>query len=221
MHVDWAVAMGIFAVFAGWSFIYYFGMFPGVADVSQSLDSVSEDILSYLETEEYRIPVSYDSSEAGHEVLFADIMIPSGMENVLGVLSGGSSLDCMFSGGRLYWEHNLVAGENLFEIVYSGIDTGGCQDALDTSEANQTYPLAAVKTMKLSQGGLSALGGMDYQDFREFLGLQNNIRLEWSGDIQGSYGPEPPGNRDVFVREISRLLIESGGNVNMRILLWE
>jgi len=101
------------------------------------------------------------------------------------------------------------------------LDIGGCSGSFETSGANQTFPLSAVKSMKLSQARLLEMQATIYQDFRESLGTGDGIRLEWSGAIQGSYGPEAPGNRDVFVRELSRPLLELSGTVDMRVLAWE
>ncbi len=221
MNVDWAVAIGVFVVFVGWSLVYYTGFFAGGVDISQGLDSLSERVVESLEVAEYSMPVRYDSPGGGPGVLYAELLLPGVEEGQLRVLDGGGWLECMLSGDRLYWEAGLESGDNDFEIVYSDLDIGGCSGSFETSGANQTFPLSAVKSMKLSQARLLEMQATIYQDFRESLGTGDGIRLEWSGAIQGSYGPEAPGNRDVFVRELSRPLLELSGTVDMRVLAWE
>ena len=220
MNADWGVAFGIFLAFVVWSFTFYLGFFPSAPGVEEGLDAVSGNAMKGLEVMGYAMPVEHSASQAGQAVLFAEPGIPAGMEPGAGVFSGGSRLDCMLSGDKLYWEADLQAGLNPFEIVYSEVDTGWCGDALDTADANQTYPLAAVGSAMVSVSGLSALQAMDYQDYRQSLGVQNELRIEWSGDSEGSLGPPAPGNRDVFVREFSRQILE-GGSVDIRILMWE
>jgi hypothetical protein len=221
MNVDWAMAIGIFVVFVGWSLVYYTGFFAEEGSLSGGMDTLAERVLVSLEASEHSMPVRYDSPDAGQGVLYAELFLPGIEEGQMKVMEGGSELDCMLSGNRLYWQANLVAGDNDFEIVYSDLDVDGCSGSFGTSGANQTFPLSAVRSTKLSQAGLDGLQAMTYQDFRESLGIGNGIRLEWSGAVQGSYGPEVPGNRDVFVREFSRPLLEQAGTVEMRILAWE
>ncbi len=221
MNVDWAVAIGIFVVFVGWSIVYYTGFFAGEADISQGMDSLAERVVESLEVAEYSMPVRHDSPGTGQGILYAELLLPGVEEGQLKVLDGGEELECMLSGDRLYWEADLEAGENGFDIVYSDLDIDGCDGSFGTSGANQTYPLSAVRSMKISGARLLEMQSTPYQDFRESLGIGNDIRLEWSGAVQGSYGPEAPGNRDVFVRETSRPLLELAGTVDMRILAWE
>lgn len=220
MNVDWGVAFGIFMAFVVWSFTFYVGFFPAAPGVEQGLDAVSGNVIRSLEVMEYSMPVEHIASHAGHAVLFAETGIPACMEPGVGVFSGGSRLDCMLSGDRLYWEADLQAGGNVFEIVYSEVDTDWCGNTLDTTGSNQTYPLAAVGSPKVSDTGLSALQASDYQLYRQSIGVQNELRIEWSGDSSGSFGPPAPGNRDVFVREFSRQLVE-GGSVDIRLMMWE
>lgn len=221
MNVDWAMAIGIFIVFVGWSLVYYTGFFTDDVDISQGMDSLTGRVLGSLEAEEYSIPVRYDSPDSGQGVLYAELFLPDIGESQMRVLGEGSELDCMLSGDRLYWQAELEEGDNDFQIVYSDAGLGGCGDSLDTSGANQTFPLSAVRVEKLSQARILEMQAMPYRDFRESLGIGNGIRLEWSGAVQGSYGPRAPGNRDVFVRELSRPLLEQPGKVDLRVLAWE
>jgi hypothetical protein len=221
MNVDWAVAIGVFVVFVSWSLVYYTGFFTGEADISRGLDSLAGRVVEYLEVAEYSMPVRYDSPESGQGVLYAELFLPGVGESQLRVLDDGGELECMLSGDRLYWRADLETGENMFEIAYSDLDTGGCGGSFGTMGSNQTFPLSAVGVMKLSRTRLIEMQATPYQEFRESLGIGNDIRLVWNGALQGSYGPEPPGNRDVFVRESSRPLLELSGTVDMRILVWE
>ncbi len=221
MNVDWAVAIGVFMMFVIWSAVYYTSFFSMTPDVSEGTGALSLKVMDFLETEEYAIPVSYDSPASGQGVLYADVSVPGEAESGLRVLEDGSDLDCMLQGDRLYWESDLPAGENLFTISYSDAGTAGCTDILSTSGANQVFPLTAVKIPKVSQSTLTSLQATPYNSFRSSLGIQGNIRLEWSGPIQGSHGPEPPTNTDISVSETSRPYLESPGTLNIRIIFWE
>jgi hypothetical protein len=221
MNVDWSLAIGIFVMFTAWSLVYYTGFFESPHDASQGMDSITGRMLDFLGTDESGIPVLYDSPSAGPGVLYADLVIPEEDRTGLRVLSGSSETSCMLSGDRLYWESDLVPGTNSFTISYSDIDSGGCQDTFDTSGANQTFPLASVRSVKVSSSTLSALQGVPYENFRNSLAIRNQARIEWSGALTGSYGPEPPGNRDVIVRETTRPHLESLGTLTIRVLVWE
>jgi hypothetical protein len=220
MNVDWTVAIGVFMIFVIWSLVYYTGFLDERTGISQSTETVAARIVDFLDTEVYTMPASYDSPGPGQAVLYAEISVPPGSGQGLMVREGGSSLDCMLQGRRLYWDSYLAEGANLFEISYSDTDTGGCNDAIQAAGANQTFPLAAVKTKEISQSALSALQDVPYQEFRESLGIHSNVMIEWSGPIQGTYGPAPPGNRDVSISETSRPLLESG-QLGIRISFWE
>lgn len=221
MNVDWAVAIGVFVLFVGWSFIYYTGFFVERIDLSQGMDTLTEKVLETLEGAEYKMPVRYDSPQAGQGVLYAELYLPDIQEGQFRVLDDGGEPECMLSGDRLYWQDDLDLGANRFEIVYSDLDLGGCSGSFGTSGANQTFPLSAVKKKKVSRLRLSELQTMRYELFQQSLGIRNDIRVEWDGDLQGSFGPVPPGNRDVFVKEFSRPLLEMPGAVGIRVLAWE
>jgi len=221
MNMDWALAMAVFIVFASWSLIYYSGFFESNNDISDTMSGITESIIEYLEADEYTMPVRYNSGNSGTAVLFAEDAIPEDMRDGAGVFSGGTLLDCMIYGDRIYWETGISEGDNIFEIKYSGESTGWCSGTIDTSDANQTYPLAAVKSRNIPAGRLEGLKNVAYQNFTQMIGIQNNVRIEWTGDAKGIYGPEPPGNRDVFVREINIPLLGGTGSVTLRILAWE
>ena len=221
MNVDWAVAIAVFAGFVMWSVVYYLGMFGAVPDIGTALDPTTSRIVDFLETESTEIPVLYDSPVPGTQVLYADLDVPSGSESGLEVLSGSSNLDCMLQGSRIYWEDSLSTGDNIFSIRYSDTSHAGCIEILSTSGSNQTIPLAAVKTPKVSTETLAALSGVPYENFRSSLGITNNLRIEWSGPIQGTYGPEPPINTDISVSETKRPHLETGGEVTIKISFWE
>ena len=221
MNVDWAVAISVFTMFVIWSVVYYIGFSSPTGDLSQGLEAQSLRIMGFLETQEFSVPVSYGSPSSGQAVLYAEFPVDPEHEDGLKVLDGSTSLSCMLQGSRLYWEADLSAGDNLFEILYSDAGTSGCTDTLSTSGANQTFPLAAVQTPRISQSTLSALSGVPYENFRSSLAIRNQVRLEWSGVAQGTYGPEPPPNVDVSVSESSRLYLEGSGDVDVRMLFWE
>ena len=221
MNMDWAVALAVFVMVVGWSFVYYTGFFTERTDIAEGLGSLADRVAGSLEAAEYSIPVRYDSPEAGEGVLYADLLLDGVDEGQVRVMDSGSELECMLSGNRLYWRAGLEEGDNDFEITYADVDVNGCGDSIDTAGANQTFPLSAVRSMKLSQARLQEMQATGYQKFRESLGIRNGIRIEWSGGLQGSYGPEAPGNRDVFVRELSRPILEFPGTVDLRVLAWE
>ncbi len=221
MNLDWAVAISVFVGFTIWSMLYFTGFFQVQADMTNSADSISGNILDFLETSEYSIPVSYDSPSSDIGVLHAEIDIPPSMETGLQVLEGSLPQDCLLQSGTLYWESSLSPGDNLFTIIYSESPAGGCTDLLDTSESNQTYPLATETSPRISGSTLTSLSSIDYNTFRETLGLQNQVRLEWSGLLVGTFGPEVPINKDIHVRETTRQVLGSPGTLDIRIMVWE
>lgn len=221
MNVDWAVAIGIFTMFVVWSVFYYIGFFSPVTDFSQGLDPQSRSIMDFLETDVSSLPVTHDSPSPGQAVLYADLPVAPEHQDGLMVIESSSSLPCMLQGDRLYWEADLSAGTNQFTISYSDAGTSGCADTLPTTGANQTFPLAAVISQRISHSTLSALSGVPYDNFRSSLGIRNHVRLEWTGAEQGSFGPDIPINTDVSVRESSRPYLEGPGDVDVRMLFWE
>lgn len=221
MNVDWAVAIGVFVMFVGWSFVYYTGFFNQTTDVSQSMEALSSNLLDLIGTDRYTMPAYYDSPSSGQAILYADLGLPSEAEGTIKVSDPGGNLDCMLDSGILYWDADLSVGQNDFEILYSDVDLGGCGDTLATSGANQTFPLSQVKEKVISQTTLLSLQSVPYNNFLESVGSRQEMRLEWSGPISGNYGPQPPGNRDVSALELSRPLLETGELLNLRLLVWE
>jgi hypothetical protein len=221
MNLDWGLAIAIFTMFVIWSIVYYMGFFSERTDLSQSVDSSSMRVIEFIETKETSIPVPYDSPSPGQAVLFADIPIPDDSLEGLSVSDGFEDLPCMLQGGSLYWYADLSQGDNVFTISYSDSDNAGCHDTLQTAGSNQTYPLAAVTAAKVSSSRLAALSGVPYENFRSSLDIQENVRIEWSGPVQGSYGPGIPINTDVSSYETSRPWLDGPGEVVIRLLFWE
>jgi hypothetical protein len=222
MNVDWALAIGIFAMFSIWSLVYYTGFFDAQPDISQAAETAGLKTIRFLETPVTNTPVAFQSSQPGQVVLSARLGIPPEEQSGLQVLdSSGSSLPCMLSGDTLYWQDDLSPGLEEFMIRHSDAGTLGCSDTLETSLSNQTYPLTSFRTGEVSQLTLSDLVNVPYENLRASLGVASNIRIEWSGPETGEFGPAAPGNRDVSSWETTRPVLETGEPLQVRVLVWE
>jgi hypothetical protein len=222
MNVDWVVAMGVFIAFVSWSLVYYFGIFADVPSVAADLDSINERLIGFLTESVWSLPVVYDSSTEGTGILYLDNSWPNGTKESVIVMSGDVSLPCMFSGDRLYWEADLAAGENEFDILYADLEVPvRCDGTLETPRANQTIPMVAEKREMVSESRILEMAGMSPVHFALLLGINRDFRMEW--DMDGGsyeYGEEVPRDINVYVKETVKDVMEGSGPVSIRVISW-
>ncbi len=222
MNVDWVVAIGVFIAFVSWSFVYYFGIFADVPSVAADLDSINERLVGFLTESVWSLPVVYDSSTEGTRILYLDNAWPNGTKESVIVMSGEETLPCMFSDDRLYWEADLVAGENEFNVLYADLEVPlRCDDTLETSDANQTIPMVAETREMVSESRMLDMVSMSPVHFALLLGINRDFRVEWEMD-GGSYeyGYDIPRDINVYVKETVKDVMEGSGPVSMRVISW-
>ncbi len=222
MNVDWVVAIGVFIAFVSWSFVYYFGIFADVSSVAGDMDSINEKIAGFLTEKVWVLPVVYDSSTEGTGILYLDNSWPNGTRESVIVMSGGESLGCMFSDDRLYWEADLVAGDNEFSVLYADLEVPmRCDGTLETSEANQTIPMVAETREMVSESRIVDMITMSPVHFALLLGINRDFRVEWEmGGGSYYYGQDVPRDINVYVRETVKDVMEGSGPVSMRVISW-
>ncbi len=224
--IDAVIGIGLFLVFFSWSLVFYSeAFFTSQTDMmEQAAKSSHEKVSDFLTVDYYRVPVSYHSEEAvTNNTHFLYYTWPSeGARNTTTIYSGATLLPCMLSGDRVYFQADSEAGSNQFTMTYS--DRPGslnCDDTISTDGANQTETWSAVKGTRLSQSKVDSMTGMDYGKFKVSAGITHEFRayINISGS-ETSYGPEPPGLSDVYART-SRYATESGGEAEIRVLVWQ
>jgi hypothetical protein len=222
MNVDWVVAMGVFIAFVSWSFVYYFGIFADVPSVAGDLDSINEKITDFLTESVWTLPVVYDSSTAETGILYLDNSWPNGTKESIIVMSGGESLNCMLSDDRLYWEADLVAGENIFSVLYADLEVPArCDSTLEPSGANQTISMVAETREMVSESRIVDMITMSPVHFALLMGINRDFRVEWEmGGESYKYGQDVPRDINVYVKETVKDVMEGSGPVSMRVVSW-
>jgi len=222
MNVDWVVAIGLFIAFVTWSFVYYIGIFTDVPTVAGDLDSINQKVISFLTETVWTLPVVYDSPNTATGVLYLENSWPEGtMESVI-VKSGDESLPCMFSGDRLYWEADLVTGDNEFSVMYADLDIEmRCSDTLVTADANQTISGVAEISRMVSESRIDDMGMMSHVHFALLLGINRDYRVEWEwGGEDYYYGEEIPKDINVYAKEAVKSVMEDSDHISIRVLSW-
>lgn len=222
MDLDWVVAIVMFLVFLSWGFIYYSQFSVQAVDMESALVRVSDGVMDFLEVEVYNMPVRfYSENNTAGSILYSIYTWPKGSKNSTEVLSGGVSLPCMFLGDILYWQSALDIGYNYFLVEFSTVNTTlNCDSSLVLGEESQAIPDSIQKSKRVSQSKVDEMLGSDYQEFKSMLGIESDFRLEIENSSASGFGPKPPGNVNVYVRTHNAIVLESGDEITIRVLVW-
>lgn len=224
MDIDWVVAIGIFLVFLAWSFSYYLDLFDfGLADLSGVADINREKIVNFLSADVYRIPVKfYSENGTSGSVLKARGFWYSGEKNSTRVMSGNVYLQCEISGDDLYWEANLLSGNNYFYIEFANINTTrNCSASLQTNQANLTIPWVAERKKLVSMAKINNMTNTSYSGFKGILGIAEDFRIELNTSLWSTaYGKNLGGNVNRHVRSFTGHIWEWNQPINITIYIW-
>jgi hypothetical protein len=208
MNFDWVVAIVTFLIFTVFSFNYYTAFFVYQAD----LDTIM--------IESYVTPVFYNSTGPSvGQILYADLNWPSGTKNSTRVYQNYIEQQCLIQGDRIYWQSNIVLGDNDFELSFSEIDIPMiCTDSLIISGEVETTPWGMEMITSLSQSDLTSMSLVNYDDYRNFISSSRDLRVEINNGF--SYGPLTPQNIDVYVFERNTTITETGEQVGLKVFVW-
>jgi len=223
MDVDWVVAIMVFLIFVGWSFSYYFTLFPESGGfLGSAADTGKEKIIGFLSTDVYSVPVKVESGGEDNVVLKASGVWYHGEKNSTRVVRDSVSLQCRIAGDDLYWLANLSSGWNYFGIEFSGIESGlNCDSGFSLSNSTQAVPWALESVEMISLTMINEMTNTSYDDFKDEVGLEEDfsVSLEWGGSIQ-TYGKSLPLGSDVYVRRYEGMIWENSEDINVSIRLW-
>ncbi len=223
MDIDWVVAIMVFIIFVGWSFSYYFTLFPESGGIPGSVvDADKERIIGFLSTDVYRVPVKVDSGGENNIVLNASGVWYQGEKNSTRVVKDAVSLACRIIGDDLYWLSNLSSGSNYFHIEFSGIDTSlNCDSTFSLENSTQVVPWALERKEMISLSRINNMTNTSYEDLKGDLGVEEdfNVYLEWGG-TEETYGKTTPRGRDVHARKLESVIWENSEDINVSIRIW-
>lgn len=220
MNFDWIVAIVTFIILAVFSFNYYTAFFVYQADLENVAGTINERVLDTIMVDSYTVPVYYNSSGAQNDkILYIDFTWPQGTKNSTKILINEVEQQCLIVGDTLYWQSNLANGDNKFGMRFSELSIPmNCEDPLAISDEVRATPWSMEKTEKLSQGNLNSLSLVNYEDYKNFISVSRDLRVETSTGF--SYGPQPPRNIDVYVFEKNTTIVETGQSVKLRVFVW-
>lgn len=224
MNVDWILGFIIFIIFTTWAIGFYFSIYTAgvMNELKVSALHIKDDILSFLTSNMYEIPVRYNSTlSETNAVLYIYYSWPFG-KNSTKVLHNSSSLPCMFIGNTLYWQTDISPGMNYFRIEFVEEDTDlNCNSTFDISTANKTIPWSLETKEVFLQEKIDNMTSMNYSKFKSLLGINRNFRIEMQ--INGNetvYGLRLPPASNVFVNTASGIIYETGKSINLKIMVW-
>lgn len=224
MRIDWIVAIGMFFVLVGVGFQYYSNLFQTRAQpLELVVGDISDSITGFLLADVYEVPVKVSSSGARPDVLYFNYMWPSGgAKNSTRILQGSTGLDCNITDGAVYWQANLIAGDNYFTMRFSNKSVDmNCTDSFSLANANKTIPWVEVKKNMISQSRINEMSGISYSTFKSDRRINRDFRVKInvSGTVT-NYGLNPPNATSVYIRETRWALEETDGEVIIRVLTW-
>ncbi|RKY01287.1 MAG: hypothetical protein DRP54_04005 [Spirochaetes bacterium] len=133
----------------------------------------------------------------------------------------GVSLPCEISGNILKWKASLNEGKNKFFIeFYKTSDPINCADTIPDS-ANRTLAGVVEKNTALSLSKINEFLATDYSTIKKSLDITSEfvVFLNLSKNLI-SYGKLPPHYVDVYSREFSLPVIETGEDAKINVLVW-
>ena len=213
MELDWIIASVFFLLFIAGAFTIYFSAFPEISTLEYKADVINDKVISFLKPDGYRVPIEYSSGTSGNMILYFNFEWPFGKDSTK--IYSSSSLQCQIIGDRVYFQANVIEGNNYFTMKFSDEDVIGCDSTLDISAVNISTALAMEKEDIVSNNRLNEMLGTDYETFKSSLGIEGDFRVDIDGD---TYGPKPL--RNTVVREINSKIRETGENTKIRLLVW-
>jgi hypothetical protein len=225
MDADWVVGMLVFIVFTGWALSYYFAFFQAdVSDFETAAEAGQSKVMDFVSVPVYEIPVRYYSNGPVTDgVLKAKSIWYSGEKNSTIVFSAGSPLPCRIDGDDLYWQADLSDGYNNFTIATADANsTANCTGAFGISSSNQTEPWVAEEGRMISLARISEMAGMEYDEFRSSLGMNQNFMFTIkSAGLETEYGKSiPSGPVDVNLKTTEWRIYETREKANVTIAVW-
>jgi hypothetical protein len=224
MRLDWIVAITLFLFFVSWSFIYYTEFFTEKSEpLTNVATMVSDKIVGFLQTDVYRVPVRFNSSNTTiNSVLYLDFIWPDGTKNSTRMFSGDDQLLCNISDNTMYWLSNLTQGENYFLMKFAESNTTmNCNASISTQHISKTVPWVQEKKTLISQLKIDEMLNTDYNSFRDSLDINQNFRVELEiNESTTTYGLNPPLLSDIRVEETNSMIWENNQKIKIRVLVW-
>lgn len=213
------LGIAFFIIFIVWGFLYYSSLFPSSIE-PVNIEYTAKKIFDFLWIDAYEVPVWYNASSNGEEVLYLDFFWPKGTKNSTQIFSDGISLECNLSDDRVYWIADVVPGENRFIMKFVKKDSEVlCNTNISSLNPNQTIPWTMEKKKVFSWERLNQMFSTNYTDFKTTLGIFQDFQILIINDTQISYGKTPPLFSNVYTSEKSGLT-EDGKEIKTRILIW-
>lgn len=229
MNIDWAVAIGVFLIFAVGAFAFYSQLFAGEREtVAEAMEIISEKVMDNLTVRVHSIPVNVNVSNesVSNKVLYFEYRWPFGKNSTKIVLAGVNQ-SCNITGNTIYWRSSLNAFVNYFRMRYSEQDTGPyCTGGFSVVNETQVIPFAAEEGERVSLARISGMNATNYSVFKAALGIGRDFNITIQNVTAGesvtllSYGLQPPKATDVFAKTILGRLEETGTNITVRFLTW-
>ncbi|UCD06893.1 MAG: hypothetical protein JSW41_03590 [Candidatus Aenigmatarchaeota archaeon] len=221
MNIDWIIAIALFLIFVSWSFVYYMGFFSITPDMRAGVEGISDKVMDFLSIDVYDVPAVFNSTEVGSRVLYMDFSWPGYSKNSTRIFSGNQSLPCYISGNRVYWQADLIQGENKFEMRYYDENVSlFCNSSFSLANATQVIPWVSEKNKAISQTKINQMLATNFYSFRNLLGISQDFRVELEiNNVTTGYGTTPPLGYDVYVKETHGIK-EDNNVVKIRVLTW-
>lgn len=227
MNIDWVLSITLFLIIVAWSFSYYTDLIgQGKVEPLRGLvDEIHNDIMSFLEVDVYEVPVRFTSSNSTSDtVLYLNYVWPDGTKNSTRIKQAGTQLSCELSGDAVYWQADLVSGNNFFTMEFAEVNQSSynCTASLTKAGANQSIPWSRTKKKMLAQTKIDDMLGMSYANFKNTVGVNEDFRVVITNSTNHTtvFGKYIPSGRDVYVPVTYNKLWETGEKVEVSTAIW-
>ena len=224
MDIDWIAAIALFLIFVSWSLSYYIDIFQAQESEISPADSDARRIIELLSAKTYNVPVEYtaDSPVSG-AVFEAKSLWYHGEKNSTRVFYRGVQIPCIIEGESLYWQADISAGENYFEIKTADANsTLNCSGAFTISAPILAVPWAFEEGVMLSMPKILEMSSMNYEDFASQAKVAHDFKISIKTQSENiTYGKSmPAGPKNIYSKAYSLRVFETSENANVTILLW-
>ena len=212
----------IFIIFITWSLSFYIALIPETNESEMKAAEITkEKIINYLTSDVFKVPVIFNSGSSGLTVLHADNLWYSGNKTTTRVFFEGIEQECIISGDTLFWQSDVSAGQNIFEIKFSeNNEPQNCSGNFSVVNSTLAVPGVIEISDRVSNYSVQDMLNTSYEEFTQSLRISENFYLSLrSAPLNVTYGNNVSRAENIFPIKYENAFWD-GEPVTIMISVW-